>query len=71
MNESEAIEALREEVRRIGSQKAFAEAHGISEQYVSDMLRGRRAISDRVLGSLGLERVTTIEYRRRDESSEP
>lgn len=52
-----------------GSQKAFAERVGISEQYLTDILRGRRPIGGAtcVLDFLGLERVVT--FKRKDGGS--
>lgn len=37
-----------------------AAALGISAQYLGDMLRGQRKVSNGVLAKLGLERVVTI-----------
>lgn len=50
-----------------GSQKAFAKQAGISEQYLSDVLNGRRDIGDKILKWFGLERV--VFYRRVDGGS--
>jgi hypothetical protein len=47
-----------------GSQKAFAKKAGISEQYLSDVMRGRRDVGDKLLKWFGLERV--VYYRRTD-----
>ena len=47
-----------------GSQKAFAKRMGISEQYLSDVLKGRREPGAKVLKYFGLERV--VGYRRAD-----
>lgn len=47
-----------------GSQKAFAKRVGISEQYLSDILKGRREPGAKLLNYFGLERV--VGYRRAD-----
>lgn len=47
-----------------GSQKAFAVTAGISEQYLSDVLNGRREIGDKLLKWFGMERI--VFYRRTD-----
>lgn len=47
-----------------GSQKQFAKEAGISEQYLSDVLNGRRDVGDKILKWFGLERV--VYYRRID-----
>lgn len=48
-----------------GQKAAFAKAVGISPQYLSDILAGKRAIPDKVLHAIGVERVTT--YRERSD----
>jgi DNA-binding transcriptional regulator YdaS (Cro superfamily) len=51
-----------------GSQKALAAKLGISEAYLSDMLRGNREWSDALLRLVKVERFT-IYVRRNDEES--
>lgn len=46
-----------------GSQKAFAQQHGLSGAYLSEVVRGTRDPGPAVLGALGMEKV--IGYRRR------
>ena len=57
-------EMLQIGVTASGSQKAFAGRLGISEQYLSDILKGRRQPGAKVLKFFGLERV--VGYRRVD-----
>ena len=40
--------------KEAGSQAAWAKAHSVSGQYVSDVLAGRREPGDAVLAGLGL-----------------
>lgn len=40
-----------------GSQAAAARHLGVAPSYFSDLLRGRRRISDRILGKLGFRRI--------------
>lgn len=47
---------LRDAVREAGTQKAWAERAGVSEVYVSDVLRKRRPPGDAILRALGLTR---------------
>jgi hypothetical protein len=61
MNEQDVIDRLRAMVKVFGSQRAYAEAHSISEQYLSDVLRGRREPGKRILDALRIERV--VSYR--------
>lgn len=49
---------LRAACREAGSQKAWAQAHGLSEQFVSDAVNAKRPMSDSILAALGLLRVT-------------
>ena len=46
-----------------GSQKEFADMAGVTQQYLSDVLRGARPVGDRILEALNFERVVT--YRRK------
>lgn len=61
-----------EDVRRIilsacanrGGQKFFAESAGVSPQYVSDVLNGKREPGKSILDTLGIERVITYRYNK-------
>lgn len=55
-----------------GSQKAFAQRVGVSEQYLVDVMKSRRAVPKKILDWLGYERVV-LYRRKRDEngSSKP
>jgi len=64
IDETRLREMLSIAINVAGSQKAFAEKAGISEQFLSDILKQRREISDKILKWFGLERV--IYYRRID-----
>jgi len=56
-HESNPVDALRAFVRQAGSQRTAAAELGVSQAYISDMLRGNRNISDAILNKLGLRRV--------------
>lgn len=58
LNETAVREALVLACHRMGSQKAFAQAHGISEQFLSDMIHGRRDISKRIAALVGFKRTS-------------
>lgn len=51
-----------------GSQKALAERIGVSESYVSDVIRGRRAASESLMRKLGLKAVTVYVKENCDEA---
>ncbi len=56
----EIVGLLSAEIKTLGSNAEFARAHGISPQFVGDVLAGRRRPSKAILDALGLERVTII-----------
>lgn len=59
LTEHEVIERLRDAIAQAGSQRKFAEQHGLTVAYVSDVLRGNRAPADRILAAIGVEREVT------------
>jgi plasmid maintenance system antidote protein VapI len=56
MTTADPIKALRRVVDACVTQRAAAKKLGISEPFMSDLLRGRRTFSDRMLAKLGLRR---------------
>jgi hypothetical protein len=61
MENIQAIDMLRCAVNSAGTATKWAEDHGFSTAYVSDILHGRRAVGPRMLTALGLEKV--VSYR--------
>lgn len=61
MDSDRFIQELRMRIEEAGSQKAFAEAVGISEPYLSDILAGRREPGEKILKPLGLQRKVIYE----------
>lgn len=59
MSGHDPIRELRKACKALGSQKAFAARHGLSDAYVSDVLKGRREPGDCILRALGLRKVIT------------
>lgn len=55
-------------VQMDGSQKAFAQRVGVSEGYLVDVLKNRRAVPKKILDFLGFERV--VIYRRLKEGED-
>ena len=51
-------EKLRAAVKKAGSQKNWADANGVSAQYVCDCLKGRRDIGEGIAKPLGYQPVT-------------
>lgn len=60
--ETEVREQLHAAIAEVGGQQAFAKRHGFSSAYISDVVRNRRDLSDRLLAALGIERV--VMYRK-------
>jgi transcriptional regulator with XRE-family HTH domain len=58
--------ALLERIRNeaAGSQKAAAKRLGVSEQYLCDVLKGRREPGKKLLDALGYRRVVVYEQVR-------
>ena len=50
---------LIEACKQAGGQKAWAEANGVSPQYVCDCIKGRRDIGEGIARPLGYEPTTT------------
>ena len=66
LTEQDVIARLQAAIAAAGSQTAFAQQHGMSDQYVSDAVRGRREIGRKILDALGLERV--VSYREKQQN---
>lgn len=58
MTEAQALERLRQLVKKAGGQKAWAQRHGVSPQFVCDVLHGRRGITETICEAIGLIRET-------------
>jgi hypothetical protein len=57
MDDTPVIEELRFLVKHHGSQKEAARELGISEQYLSDLLLGRRSVSEEIAGKVGYRAI--------------
>lgn len=68
LTEQEVRERLRSAIVESGSQRNFAVQHGLTVAYVNDVLHGRRALADRILAAIGIEReiVFRVTYREKD-----
>lgn len=62
MTRTQVLALLRRECKRAGGQTAWAQAHGLSQAHISNVLTGKRPFGAGVLDKLELERVVT--YRR-------
>jgi len=48
---------LKKQCKKAGSQKNYAKKIGVSEQYLSEIIRGTRPLSDNFLERIGFEKV--------------
>jgi hypothetical protein len=55
IDETKMIDILKQEVAKVGSQKAWALANGLSQAYVCDVLNGSRGVGDGIAKALGYE----------------
>ena len=66
MDQLDVCRMLRERCKAAGGQRAWAQAVGISEQYVSDVLNARREPGESILRALGLAKVVRyVEARKK------
>jgi DNA-binding transcriptional regulator YdaS (Cro superfamily) len=64
LRETDVVSRLRAACKEAGGQARWASAAGVTPQYVSDVLLGRRAPGDAVVRPLGLERDVRYVARR-------
>lgn len=60
ISNDEVLAALRQAVDQAGSQRTYATSIGISQAYLADVLQGRRSAGDKILGAMGLRKITLI-----------
>lgn len=53
----ELVRRLEDAIAAAGSAKAWAAAHGVSQQFVCDVRNGRKEPTDRIARPLGYRRV--------------
>jgi len=59
LTQDEFLSLIRDDVETEGSQKALAAKLEVSETYLSDVLRGRRAAGSKILSRYNLRAVTS------------
>jgi hypothetical protein len=60
IDETAIRKLIRDRCKAIGSQSAFAANAGVSAAYLSDMLLGKRGVSDAIAGAIGYEKFTAF-----------
>ena len=66
MTEEQVYRHLLEAIKRAGGQRPFAQQIGVTPSYINDIVNKRRLLSDRILATIGIERIVTFEYRQKD-----
>ncbi len=57
LTREQVVQRLEKACKDAGSQNLWAKANGISQSYVSDVIRGNRGVGDLMLKALGLKRI--------------
>jgi DNA-binding transcriptional regulator YdaS (Cro superfamily) len=65
VTKEQLVQHLKRCVKSAGTQRAFAEQVGISQQYVSDVLAGRRDPGPKLAAAIGFRSQETVFYRYR------
>lgn len=60
VTEAAARKMLKDACKGRGAQSAFAKKAGVSQQYISNALKGERTLSDKLLKALGIKSVTML-----------
>jgi transcriptional regulator with XRE-family HTH domain len=68
MKRPAVIQKIEHIIKERGTQKAAAEFLGVSQQYLTDLLKGRRDPGEKILSKLGLE--ASVIYTPKQESRE-
>lgn len=64
LTETQLVGQLQYECLEAGGQKQWAESHGFSSVYVNDVLRGKRAVSEKFAEAMGFERIVTFRRKK-------
>ena len=59
MTENEVRQLLKTRIDKTGNVNRWAKENGFSSPFITDVIKGKRTISDRVAAALGLKRKVT------------
>jgi hypothetical protein len=68
MDKEGVVERLRAQIEAAGSARKMGKQHGISAQYLSDVLTGKREPAGKILAALGVERVVSYRVAKREKA---
>lgn len=61
LKEDQVVAMLIASVKKTGSQKKWGDQNKVSQQFVNDIVHGRRSVTDRVSSRLGFKRIVLFE----------
>lgn len=64
MNFDEFVKSVRASIAEEGSQKAYAERLGISQAYLTDVLKKRRTPGEKFLKAAGYKKIISYEVEK-------
>lgn len=67
LSQEEALDLVRAAITLAGSQKAFADKHGINPQLLSNVLKGHKPMPPSIMDAVGLNREV-VYTRKREEN---
>lgn len=65
MTPQQVRDLIRKQVKFYGTQKATAEAWGITESYLSEVLSGEKLPGQKILDILDLEHIDKYRYKKK------
>lgn len=69
LTEQDVMSRLKSAIEAAGGQRRFADLHKLTPGYINDVLHGKRALADRILSTIGVERRIVYEVTYRETSS--
>lgn len=64
VTQTDAVNILREECKKAGSQTKWAKAHGVHRALVQRILAGKQNLEPSIILALGMRRTIAYEYAR-------
>ena len=71
MTKDHVLALLRRACQEAGSMNRWAAAHGMSQNYVCDVVNGKRDPGPKILAVLGIERIVTYRKTKLSADHEP
>jgi hypothetical protein len=66
MNIDQVLSLIRRKIDAFDTQREAAETWGVSEAYLSEVLKGRQKPGKKILDALDLEHIDKYRYRKRE-----